>query len=154
MADNQERVRRLTELSMVPPLAKEIVQMVDEGPANPVAPAATLYVLRDANLASTGDQQFEKVGDWAIGAVLHVIATDATATPTGCVGGIYTSPSKGGSQVSLSSQNWANMTTPNRVLHCQLGATPMNVGGNVYLSLTTAASQASTCDIYITGVTL
>jgi hypothetical protein len=154
MADNQERIRRLTESSMVPPLAKEIVQMIDEGPSNPVAPASTLYVLYNANLATAVDQQFTKVGDWTTGAVLHVIATGATATPTSCVGGIYTAASKGGSQVSLASQSWSAMTSPNRVLHCQLGATPMKVGGPVYLSLTTAASQAANCDIYITGVIL
>lgn len=154
MSDKKERIRRLTESSMIPPLAKEVVELIDLGPANQVAPAATLFVLRDANLASTDDQMFEKVGDWTQAAVLHVIATDATATPTSAVGGIYTGASKGGSGITLASQNWASMSSPGRVLHCQLSAAPMKVTGTAYLSLTTAASQASTCDIYIMGVIL
>lgn len=154
MAERKERVRRLTELSMVPPLANEIVDQIDAGPANQIAPASTLFVLYNANLASTADQAFEKVGAWTQAAVLHVIATDATATPTSAVGGIYTGTSKGGSGITLSTQNWASMSSPGRVLHCQLNATPMKVTGTAYLSLTTAASQASNCDIYITGVIL
>lgn len=124
------------------------------GPIDDHANVQVLYYLRGADLTSTEDQPFTKVGQWTGGIVSQVFSTNGSATPTSCAGGIYGGAGKTAPTVVASTQSWAAMTTDKRVVNATLGTQQFQVNGNLYLSLTTPSSAPATADFYIFGVSV
>lgn len=152
--DRSQKIRKLVGAGIVPEQAKALLE-VFEGPAvPPEAEAQVLYYIRGADLQSTADQAFTKVGDWHGGIVAHIYATNGSAAATSAAGGIYTEPAKGGTNIVSNTQSWASLTTPQRILTASMSATQSQVNGSLYLSLTTGSSVPATADIFVVGVAI
>lgn len=142
-----------------PPQALAIIEIIMgaepfPGPVVETADVQVLYHLRGADLTSTADQAFTKVGDWTGGIVSQVFATNASATPTGCTGGIYGGADKTAPTVISGTQSWAALTTNKRVANAVLATLQYQVNGSLYLSLTAPSSVPATADFYVFGVSV
>lgn len=153
----KEMIDRLVPL-FTPEKAVALIELFggDTPTPEPVAEAnvQVLYVLRGANLASTEDQAFTKVGNWTGGIVSQVFATKSSAAATSAVGGVYGGAGKTAPTVVAASQSWAGGTTPQRVINAALAANQSQINGTLYLSLTTASTVPATADFYIFGVSM
>jgi hypothetical protein len=111
--------------------------------------SARLGKLASANFNSTADQAI------AISATAYqvtaFIVTNCSATPTLAVGGLYTAASKGGSVVVSAAQAYSTLSATTVVLSPTIAVTTRLTASTLYLSLTTAAGGASTCDVYVYG---
>jgi len=106
-----------------------------------------------ANMNSTSDQAI------AISAAKYfidkVVVTNASTSLTLAVGGLYTSTSKGGSQVISNTQVFSALTTSTKIiLLSSLIAGDVLTASQLYLSLTTAQGGAATADVYLYGYEL
>lgn len=116
-------------------------------------PYRLLGKIISANMNSTSDQLI------AIGSsryfVDKVVVTNASASLTLAVGGLYTEASKGGTQVIANTQVFSALTASTKII-----LLPSLITGDVlttsqlYLSLTTAQGSAATADVYIYGYDL
>ena len=117
-------------------------------------PSSVLAKLPSANLNTTADQII--TGMPAKFLIQGIYATNCSGSATAAVGGIYTAPSKGGSQVVYAGQSWASLTAANSLLPFSFASAALEVtyGSTLYLSLTTPQGAAMTADIYVIGVAL
>lgn len=116
-------------------------------------PYKLLGKIISANMNSTSDQII------AIGAskyyVDKVIVTNASASLTLAVGGLYTAASKGGTQVIANTQVFSALTASTKILLLtSLITGDVLTAGQLYLSLTTGQGTASTADCFIYGYDL
>jgi len=106
-----------------------------------------------ANMNSTSDQAI------AISAAKYfidkVVVTNASTSLTLAVGGLYTSTSKGGSQVIANTQVFSALTASSKIiLLSSLITGDVLTASQLYLSLTTAQGSAATVDLYLYGYEL
>lgn len=116
-----------------------------------------LFVIRNADMATTADQAFTKLFAGAGYVVTGIVAVRKTgAFSVACLGGIYTAASKGGVALLSAAQSWATLTgagaaavplVANLLQTITSSATPI-------LSLTTANLAALTADIFILGAVI
>lgn len=116
-----------------------------------------LFVLSGANMQSTADQTFTKVGTFTNYIITHVVARRASGgTTIACAGGIYSAASKAGNAWVAAAQSWINLTGAGKVVNAtraavadtdQASTTPV-------LSLTTGSTAAATADFVIYGIPL
>jgi len=106
-----------------------------------------------ANMNSTSDQAI------AIGAAKYfidkVVVTNASTSLTLAVGGLYTTTSKGGSQILANTQVFSALTASTKIiLLSSLITADVLTASQLYLSLTTAQGSAATADVYLYGYEL
>lgn len=127
-------------------------------PANllDVGVSRLLFTLVGANMNTTADQQFTKVGTFSSYIIqLYPTLVNASTSLTTAAGGIYTAASKGGDQLVASSQAYTGASSSARGVSLIL--TGLGLGKRTetpYLSLTTAQGSTATADIYIFGIPL
>lgn len=116
-----------------------------------------LFKIAAANLQSTADQQFTKVGDFINYMPTRIVARRVTGgASVACTGGIYASASKAGDQLVSVAQSWLGVSGAGKLQDATVAAV---VATDVhtttpYLSLTTGSTAAVTADVYIYGVIL
>lgn len=116
-----------------------------------------LFLLKGANLQSTADQAFSKIGGFTNYVSTLIVGKWASGgASVVCAGGIYTAASKAGSALVAAAQSWVTLTSSGLVVNASLAAV---VGTNSQtatplLSLTTGSTAAATADFYIFGVAL
>lgn len=118
-----------------------------------------LFKLIGANMNSTADQQFTKVGNftsWTVAAGGTYRLVNPSVSLTTAAGGVYSAASKGGDQLVANTQTYANAST---VGTSSQQMTASALGGGVrtetpYLSLTTAQGATATADLYIFGIAI
>jgi hypothetical protein len=82
----------------------------------------------------------------------RVLVTNASISLTTAVGGIYDTPSKGGTAIVASGQVYSALTTAVKTLNLTIAAVTREAVGNpLILSLTTAQGVAATADVYVFG---
>ena len=112
-----------------------------------------LFILDGADMQSTADQQFTKLGNFTNWILLDVYATRKTGGATvACSGGIYSAASKGGTATIGAGQSWLGLSGGNKYVHVFDPTT--NNGYNIttpYLSLTTGSTAACTATFRIYG---
>lgn len=113
--------------------------------------------LRAANFNVTTDQAIAIPPQTTKWAPVGIWVTNCSGTMTLAVGGFYTAASKGGTALVAASQAYSALSGATIILPTTLAAniatTTLTVS-TVYLSLTTAAGSAATCDVYVLGVDL
>ena len=118
-----------------------------------------LFKLISANMNSTSDQQFTKVGEftsWTASGGGAYKLVNPSINLTTAAGGVYSAASKGGDQLVASSQTYATASTVGTSSQ-QLTGSALGNGVRTetpYLSLTTGQGVAATADLYIFGVPL
>lgn len=121
--------------------------------------ARILFKLIGANMNSTADQQFTKVGtftSWTpVSNGAYKLVNPSISLST-AAGGVYSAASKGGDQLVASSQTYSTAGTVGTSSQAMTGS---SLGNGVrtetpYLSLTTGQGVAATADIYIFGTPL
>lgn len=116
-----------------------------------------LFVLNNADLQSTSDQQFRYEGMRAPTAYIptHVIGIQRSGGATGtCDGGIYDAASKGGTDIVAASQSWLGISGSNKIVSATIEAMPDALFNTPYLSLTTGSTAACVAVIFIYGIQL
>lgn len=114
-----------------------------------------LWVISAADMNSTADQSFTKVGTFSTYILTNIRLRDPTTSLTTAVGGVYTGASKSGTQIVTSTQVYNSATGAgagqsigvNSPALGALSATPI-------LSLTTAQGGAATAVYELYGVAL
>lgn len=116
-----------------------------------------LWILANANMNSTADQAFTKVGTFTNFALTQLRAYYISgASETLAVGGIYSAASKGGDALVANSQTYTGLTgaaTGQTLAQTALGAGKRS-DASIFLSLTTAQGTAAVADIYMFGIAL
>jgi hypothetical protein len=108
-----------------------------------------------ANLNSTSDQAITGLPTKYM--LTGVYVTNASGAVTTAVGGIYTSISKGGSQIVYSGQSYSALAGPAVLLTTSFAVGALETAytaTTIYLSLTTAQGSAMSADFYVIGVAL
>jgi hypothetical protein len=108
--------------------------------------------LKSANFNSTADQAIAI--SYAAYKVSEIDVTNCSGTFTLAAGGFYTGTSKSGTTVVLAAQAWSGATASTVIVQATIVTAVLTVrltAANIYLSLTTGAGSAATCDVYIYG---
>lgn len=113
-----------------------------------------LFELRGANLNSTADQAFTKVGSFTRYQVTGVMSRGLTGNALIAAGGIYTGAAKAGTPIVAAAQLWAALSALDKTLSATVAALADALQATPNLSLTTAAGGAATADVFILGVVL
>lgn len=112
-----------------------------------------LFKLDGADMNSTADQAFTKLGDFGDYIIFRVTALDASVSLSGAIGGIYTEPSKGGVQIVANSYAWGNLNNTEKYINATLAPSAMaKLSETPILSLTTPLGVDGACDILIIGM--
>ena len=113
-----------------------------------------LFVLRAANMQSTGDQSFTKIFAGTNYVITNIVARQRTGgASVACAGGIYDAAAKGGNAIVAVGQSWVTLAaavTVNATLAALVQTTLL--ANTPILSLTTGSTAACTADVYIFGV--
>ena len=115
-----------------------------------------LGVLKSANLNTTSDQAITILNSSKY-IVDKVVVANASANLGASIaaGGIYSATSKGGTVVVGAAQAYTALTAASKFATMTLALTTDSLtAATLYFSLTTAAGNAATCDIYIYGFPL
>ena len=116
-----------------------------------------LFTCRGANLQSTADQPFEKVGGFINYKITGVEALCKTGGATiACLGGIYTGAGKTGNILIAAAQSWIGLSAPGKTTPITLGApisTDIQTATPIF-ALSTGSTAAATADIFIFGEVL
>jgi hypothetical protein len=123
---------------------------------NNTAAGATrvLCSIRAANFNITTDQACTIPAGVTAWVPTSIIATNCSGTFTLAAGGVYPATSKGGTALVAVGQVYTALTGVSVVLGLTLAAniaTTRQTINTVYLSLTTGAGSATTCDFYVIG---
>lgn len=113
-----------------------------------------LFVLRNANMQSTADQQFTKAGNFTTYVPRRILAKRVSGgTSVACAGGIYTAASKGGDALVAVGQSWVALTGAGKMVDSTIAAVALTDSHTQtpYLSLTTGSTAAATADLFIFG---
>lgn len=116
--------------------------------------AAPLFVLRGANLQSTADQAFTKVGVFTNYVITKVLAVTKTGgASVACAGGIYTAAAKGGTPLIAAVQSWVTLTGALKIVDATLAAVLATDAQSAtpIFSLTTGSTAAATADLFVFG---
>lgn len=113
---------------------------------------ALLGSLKSANFNSVADQAIPI--SYSAYAISRIDVTNCSGTLTLAVGGVYTATAKGGTVIVLAAQSYATLTVSTIMLQPPIVSailTTRLTGASIYFSLTVAAGNSSTCDIYVYG---
>lgn len=117
-----------------------------------VGTTRVLGSLKSANMNSTADQAI------ALGAlqgtpyrISSILVTNCTGTLTIAAGGFYTATSKSGTTIVAAGQAYSALTSAAGLMSATIASAQTFTGSSIYLSLTTAAGSAATCDVYVMG---
>jgi hypothetical protein len=113
--------------------------------------------LRGANMNTTADQAIAIRSAITKFTVSGIMVTNCTGSLTLAVGGFYPTTAKGGTALVANTQAYSALSGTSILLPTTLVATTLTTAytvSNIYLSLTTAAGSAATCDSYILGTDL
>lgn len=113
-----------------------------------------LFILRDADMQSTSDQQFVKNGTFTKYTISKIVAIRKTGgTSVACAGGIYSAASGGGDALVAVGQSWVALTGANKVVSATVAAVANTDAHNTtpYLKLATGSTAAATADLFIYG---
>lgn len=122
-------------------------------PASAIAGQQCLAFLSGANLNSTADQHLTVVALGANAVIRRIVAYTGAGTVTLVAGGVYTAASKGGTAVVAAGQSWSTVSSSvslDLTVAAGVLTGPITLS-NLYLSLTTAAGSAATCNIAVFG---
>lgn len=117
----------------------------------PTGVSGVLASLRGANFNITTDQAIAIPARITAFQITKITVTNCSATPTLAVGGFYPTTSKGGTPIVAASQAFSALSATTIVVNPAIASNPRVTLANVYLSLSTGAGQASTCDVYVIG---
>lgn len=121
---------------------------------NPMAAGARpLFQLIGANMNTTADQPFTKMGPFAGYSVSGALATNASASLTLAIGGIYQAAAKAGTPIVAAAQVYSGLTNPAKVIIPTVALTDVLTATPIF-ALTTPQGGAATADIYIYGFPL
>lgn len=118
-----------------------------------------LFQLLNADMNSTSDQAFEKIGSftkWAVTGNGSINVELVSGACSSAVGGIYTAASKGGQDILIATQAYSSLTLVGGAVQftvSKAGGRTMT-DSNLFLSLTTAHGSAGRCNFWIVGVPL
>lgn len=113
-----------------------------------------LCSIRGANFNVTTDQVCTIPAAITAWNPTSIIVTNCSGTFTLAAGGVYPTTSKGGTPLVAAAQVYTALTAATVVLGLTLAAniaTTRQTINTVYLSLTTGAGSAATCDFYVIG---
>jgi hypothetical protein len=113
-----------------------------------------LCSIRAANFNVTTDQACAIPASVTAWVPTSIIVTNCSGTFTLAVGGVYPAISKGGTALVAAAQAYTALTGATVVLGLTLAAniaTTRQTVNTIYLSLTTGAGSAATCDFYVVG---
>ena len=113
-----------------------------------------LCSIRAANFNITTDQACAIPASVTAWVPTSIIVTNCSGTFTLAAGGVYPATSKGGTALVAAAQAYTALTGATVVLGLTLAAniaTTRQTINTVYLSLTTGAGSAATCDFYVVG---
>jgi hypothetical protein len=113
-----------------------------------------LCSIRAANFNITTDQACAIPASVTAWVPTSIIVTNCSGTFTLAVGGVYPATSKGGTALVAAAQAYTALTGATVVLGLTLAANiaaTRQTINTVYLSLTTGAGSAATCDFYVVG---
>lgn len=113
-----------------------------------------LFVLPSANMQSTSDQAFTRVGGAGDYVIDKIIAVGLTGGATvACAGGIYGGAGKTGNIYVAATQSWLLVSAANKLVTATLAAfaTTDITAQTPILSLTTGSTAACTAKLLIFG---
>jgi hypothetical protein len=113
-----------------------------------------LCSIRGANFNITTDQACAIPASVTAWMPTSIIVTNCSGTFTLAAGGVYPTTSKGGTALVAAAQAYTALAGATVVLALTLAsgiATTRQAINTVYLSLTTGAGSAATCDFYVIG---
>lgn len=116
-----------------------------------------LCSIRAANLNTTADQACIVPATVTAWAPTAIWTTNCAGTLTLAIGGVYPAAAKSGTPLVAAIQAYSSLTTSILILPLTLATgivTTRYAVNTVYLSLTTGAGSAATCDFYVVGVDL
>ncbi len=119
-----------------------------------VGAARVCWTLIGADMNSTADQAFTKVGTWSTMIPMRAILFNASASLTTAAGGVYSATSKGGAAIIAAASTYANASTATssgQALAFAGAYGSIHTFSALYLSLTTPQGSAATADYYIIG---
>lgn len=117
-----------------------------------IGPQHTGFRLLGADMNSTSDQQFVKLGKFSVYRINTVLVTNASISLTTAVGGIYPAASKAGTALVANSQVYSSLSAATVILNATIagaGTTTRFTAMDWFLSLTTPQGAAATADFYI-----
>lgn len=119
----------------------------------PYGQNVTLFRLIGADMNSVADQLFAPMFTFTRYLIDRVIITNASASISTAVGGVYGDVSKGGVQIVAASQTYGGLSTAGKVIYPILsnGGQSLMTDMSLYLSLTIPQGAPATADWYIMG---
>jgi hypothetical protein len=124
-------------------------------PSQQVGQEQVLFRLTSANMNSTSDQEFERLGQFGPYIITAIRALNASTSLTTAAGGIYSAASKAGDTLVAAGQAYSTLTGSTLGLDLTLAAVARGQRTGVpILSLTTAQGGAATADFYVLGLRL
>lgn len=122
------------------------------GPARlPAGISGVLGSLRAANFNTTADQQIVIQARITAFQITKITVTNCSGSLTLAAGGFYPTASKGGTPIVAAGQAYSSLSALTVILNPTIGSNPRMTAGPIYLSLTTGAGSAATCDVYVIG---
>lgn len=116
-----------------------------------------LWRIISADMNSTADQSFTKIGTFTTFLNVRILAANASTGLTTAVGGIYSAAAKAGSAIVANTQAWTGATATAGTGHAAAitaAGTGVQPFSELYLSLTTPQGGAATADLYVIGIPL
>jgi hypothetical protein len=113
-----------------------------------------LCSIRSANFNITTDQACTIPSSVTAWVPTSIIVTNCSGTFTLAAGGVYPTTSKGGTALVAAAQAYTALSGSSIVLALTMAAniaTTRQTANTLYLSLTTGAGSAATCDFYVIG---
>ena len=119
--------------------------------ALPTGLSGVLGSLRAANFNTTSDQPITIQARVTAFQITKITVTNCSGSLTLAAGGFYPSASKGGTPIVAAGQAYSSLSVLTVILNPTIASNPRMTAGPIYLSLTTGAGAAATCDVYVIG---
>jgi hypothetical protein len=110
----------------------------------------TLGSLQNVNFNSTADQFIPFVVNGRM-SIEFVIIVYKSGTPAAAVGGVYSGAVKTGTQYVPAAQAYTVLTGATTAIQITPAFAIVTSPAGIFLSLTTPAGAAATCDVYVQG---
>lgn len=110
-----------------------------------------LWQLIGADMNSTADQALSKLFPFTNFSIEKILVTNASASLTTAIGGLYTAAAKGGSAIISAATVYSTLTTALIILNPPVLTVNLLSASPLYLSLTTPQGSAATADFRIMG---
>lgn len=126
------------------------------GSSTNLATQRVLFNLLSANMNTTADQAFTKLGAFTNYNITSIIVTNVSTSLTLAAGGIYGAASKSVPIIVAAAQVYSGLTGATVILNPTIAAGGLALlsASGLFLSLTTGQGGAATADFYICGYAL